>query len=57
MPPLWLDVAGRGQATMVTTCFVRRGRPRQLIEMNENKRCSTLFHVRQESLGKEKAMT
>jgi hypothetical protein len=25
--------------------LVRSGLPRQLIEMNENRRCSTLFHL------------
>jgi hypothetical protein len=25
--------------------YVRSGRPRQLIEMNENSRCSIVFHV------------
>jgi len=30
---------------LMTVSKVRRGRPRQLIEMNENRRCSTLFHL------------
>lgn len=28
-----------------TVSYVRRGQPRQLMLMNENSRCSTLFHL------------
>jgi hypothetical protein len=29
---------------LITVSYERSGRPRQLSEMNEKRRCSTLFH-------------